>query len=185
MLLIALCGSPGSGKSLVQHILQEKWNIQPIDDGRIIRDLVKRAFRLEELDVSTQEGKRNWYDLRGAGGDKDFLTVRQLLGKLANGMETEFGEHIVPKLTIDEYCVPSIHNRFSFGSVRRNQGWFYKEQGGIVVEVKRDLEIHNDFDLYDPYAIDYVLDNSGSIQDLRDQIDNILGPIVLAHPSYK
>ena len=185
MFFIALCGPPKSGKSTVQNILWDKWGVKPIDDGRVVRDLVKRAFFLNEDDVSTQEGKKRAYDLSGAGGSQDEWTNRQLLGKLARGLETEFGPFVVPVLTIKEFCEPSMFNRFSFGSVRRNQGWFYKERGGIVVEVLRETPTENDFDLYDRNAVDYTIRNSGNIDDLEELVVNMLEDVVTSHPKSK
>lgn len=185
MLFIALCGPPKSGKSTVQNILWEKWDVKPVDDGRVVRDLVKRAFFLKEDDVSTQDGKKRMYDLSGAGGPQDQWTNRQLLGKLARGLEIEFGPFVVPVLTIKEFCEPSMFNRFSFGSVRRNQGWFYKERGGIVVEVLREAPSGNDFDLYDRDAVDYTIANNGNLKELKEQVVEILEDIVTSHPRTK
>ena len=41
--LIALCGIPGSGKSEVQRILHQRYNVQPIDDGWPMRDFAIRS----------------------------------------------------------------------------------------------------------------------------------------------
>lgn len=185
MFFVALCGPPKSGKSTVQKILWNKWDIKPIDDGRVVRDLVKRAFSLTENDVSTQEGKMKEHPLHGAGGERDIWTNRQLLGKLARGLETEFGEFIVPFLTVKEFCEPSMFNRFSFGSVRRNQGWFYKEHGGIVIEILREPPSGNDFDLYDQKAIDYTILNDGTFEELENKVVEVLKDIVNSHPRTK
>lgn len=35
---IALCGHPRSGKSEVQKILKDHYNVTPVDDGAILRE---------------------------------------------------------------------------------------------------------------------------------------------------
>jgi hypothetical protein len=60
--LIAFCGYPECGKSMLQNITEELWGYAPRDDARILRDAAKRLYGLSEDDVSTQDGKKRLID---------------------------------------------------------------------------------------------------------------------------
>lgn len=163
---IALCGRPKSGKSKVQEYLNEIFGVQPIDDGKVLREACKILYGLNDNDVYTQEGKHGFVDICG----KSFQ-VRDLLGELGNMMEDTYGEFFMPEAAVREankYGYPT----FSFGSVRKTQGHFYKQQGGIVIEVIRPgvPESPYDFDKYDQNIIDHQIHNDGSLEDLRNNV---------------
>lgn len=173
---IALCGIPGSGKSEVQRILKEEFGTEPIDDGRSLRDCAKRCYGLSEWHVTTQEGKKSWVDVCGT-----HKQVRVLLGELGNFLEAAHGEGIQPTIAMRD-AANVLAFSYSYGSVRKKQGWHYKRAvtGGIVVEIVRPgrEETGNDFDLYDKNAVDVVIMNDGSIADLVEKVKRQVGPLI-------
>ena len=168
--LIAICGYPGSGKTEVQNILAEI-DVLPVDDGAPVRDFAMRHLGLTRDQTHTQEGKAENSDIAGV-----YWNNRTILGELANRLEEMFGPHIMPYMatrTLFE-C-----NSYSFGSVRRDQGWFYKSQGGIVIGVRRPGvgPSGNEFDEFDFESVDFWIDNDGTVEDLRFKIEIILQSI--------
>lgn len=168
-LLVALCGVPKSGKSEIQKILCEEFNILIQDDGWILRDFGMQLFGLTLEDVTTQAGKMREIEIDGK-----MRTVRWMLGELGNSLEAKFGEHVIPNWAIRNAIAdkrPSFGH--SFGSVRKTQGWAYKNAGGIVVEIVRpgvELTGHN-FDTYDRGAVDFTFRNDGdSLHGLRQKV---------------
>lgn len=126
--LIALVGVPKSGKTTVQEMLRIMWGVQPVDDGRVLRDIAKQMFNLTEEQVTTQEGKASVIEIDG----KKWV-VRNLLGEIGNKLEELFGPFAMPLAALNS--IKGRHGLFSFGSVRREQPRFYRENGGHVIEV--------------------------------------------------
>jgi len=165
-MFIALCAAPGAGKSTVQQILYEEFGICPVDDGRVLRDIAIQCFGLTEDQVSTIAGKRSYIQFL----DQEWQ-VRQILGEIGRSLENLFSEHIVPHLTVQKYCTDSSKS-YSFGSVRRSQPEYFNKVGGLVVEIVRDGCVPKyDFDEYHG-RMDLVIDNNGTMDDLRQQIKN-------------
>ena len=165
---LALCGAPGSGKSQVQKILNNHFGCISVDDGRPVRDMAKIVYGLNETQVSTPKGKNELVQLPNG----EVLTVREILGNLANQFEKLHGDKWFAQLAIDK-CLKSKNNKslYSFGSVRRNQAWAYKKHNAICIEVIRPgYTIVNEFDQYCPDAIDYKIYNTGSIEELKMQV---------------
>ena len=125
---IAICGCPGSGKSAVQACLASHWQIEAVDDGRACRAIGKQQFGLTRYQVETQDGKTEAVEING-----ESMTGRDVLGRIARGLETEFGAWIMPWLATHGLD-PDGH--YSFASVRRDQGEFYHKLGGIVIDRK-------------------------------------------------
>jgi hypothetical protein len=174
--LIALCGVPGSGKSEVQRILHQRNNVQPVDDGWPLRDFAIRHCGARLLDVMTQEGKAQVWEF--PGGRR--MVMREFLGQMGDAIEAILGPEAIPAMAMralkrERKDFPG----FSFGSVRRKQGWFYKAQGGAtIVEIVRPGQKNvNDFDLYDRGCVDITITNGGSVEDLEMTVRNTLGPL--------
>lgn len=158
--IIALCGRPKSGKSEVAEMLERDYGYLVVDDGYPMRDFAVRHFGLTWEDVSTQDGKTKLVSL-----PKGTFTVRQILGELGNALEEKFGADVIPlmaftqirkKLEID----PDL--RFVMPCCRRAQGFFWRANGGVVMEVENTyvLPSGNAFDLYDKAAVDITIPNN-------------------------
>jgi hypothetical protein len=160
---IALCGNPKSGKSTVQKILHDRYGVLPVDDGLCLRDFAMRHLGLTLLDVSTQEGKTRHTNILGKSWEN-----RKILGEFGAALENLFGEHIMPWVATRGLNGNGV---YSFGSVRKTQGHFFKEQFGreaVIVEVMRKGvgPTGNAFDAYDRSMVDMVIDNSGTVEEL-------------------
>tara|TARA_Y100000815_G_scaffold275358_2_gene313057 strand:+ start:597 stop:1148 length:552 start_codon:yes stop_codon:yes gene_type:complete len=145
----ALCGAPESGKSEVQKILHQEFNVRPVDDKRGLRDAAKVLYGLSEDDVSTQAGKKKLITI----GSKT-KTVREILGELGEYLEENDPLHF-PRMARRMAELNHPGERVSFGSVRMNQGLLFKDEQSLVIEVKRPgFSPRNNFDLYEPDLAD-------------------------------
>ncbi|WP_062120474.1 hypothetical protein [Aureimonas sp. AU40] len=162
---IALCGNPGAGKSEVQRILSAEFDYRPYDDGFPIRDFAMRHCGLDERQVYTQAGKLETVTIAG----KEWV-VRDLLGQIGNRIEDLFGMHGIPAMAVAK-ANTAPDRCYSFGSVRRDQGAYYKAHGGIVVEVVNPLADDSpyEFDHYDRTIVDYRIENNALAYGLRPQ----------------
>jgi hypothetical protein len=149
---IAICGYPKSGKSTVQEILSQNYGVQPVDDGGPLREIAMMYLGLTPHQVFTQEGKN----------ERVFIlnnpwTVREILGELGNRFEGMFGKHIMPYMATRQL----EDGPYSFGSVRRDQGLFYKQHGGVVLGVRNpDAKPSGfEFDEFDASVVDYWITN--------------------------
>lgn len=178
---IALCGHPGSGKSLVQAILNKDYGTTGVDDGLPLREFAVRNLGLTWDQVMTQEGKKETVIVC----DKPWI-VREILGELGNRFEAMFGKWIMPEMALNRvkpYAYPG--SSFSFGSVRRDQGLYYKRHGGIVIGIDRPDVTPSpfEFDKFDPSVVDYWITNDAPLrglsftegyEDLRAKVRTVL-----------
>jgi len=165
-MLIAICGYPNAGKSTVQWILEQEYGVIPVDDGRALRDIARITLGLSEDDVTTRAGKMRPVEVLGQE-----MCVRDYLGRLGEALENEFGSWIVPEIHV-RTCDPD--RNYSFGSVRRDQGQYYRSRGGMVIEVCRMGAVPLvPADEYDPAGIDFTIYNDGSLDELRKAVKGI------------
>jgi hypothetical protein len=66
----------------------------------------------------------------------------------------------------------NLTKRYSFGSVRRQQGIVYRAKGGIVIGVRRPGVGPSgyEFDRFDEDLIDIWIDNDGTIEHLERKV---------------
>jgi hypothetical protein len=152
---VALCGNPKSGKSTAQEILKEDFGYEPVDDGFVLREFAVNKLGLDWDDVLTQEGKIRSTEILGHTWQN-----RILLGELGKVLEGMFGGNIMPFIAT-RGLDPA--KRYSFGSVRRDQGFFYRALGGAVIELTNPLAppTGNDFDTYDDRPVQITIHNDG------------------------
>lgn len=166
---IAICGNPTSGKSTAQTILHNALGYVPVDDGRPLRDIATKWLGLTEQQVTTQEGKLEMVEINGRPWQ-----VRDVLGEIGNAMEEKFGGDVIPLMAMQHYGLLGEISRggYSFGSVRREQGHFYRRHGGMVIEIARPgVEPSGfEFDRYDLNAVNATVWNDGSLQQLEDRL---------------
>ncbi len=190
---IAFCGVPKSGKSLAQEILLANYNVQPVDDGAILREFAMQNLGATHDQVHTQEGKISlafWPngDPMLDARNSEHMTWRRVLGLLGNQYEAMFGKYVMP-MTACARIAP-LPGPFSFGSVRRDQGQYYKNNGGIIIEIVNPLAkpTGNEFDEYDASICDYRIPNdalargmplASARRDLEEKLHQIVLTIAL------
>lgn len=167
-LRIALCGNPKSGKSEVQRILQEQHGVIPVDDGEVLREFGIDYLGLTPEDVYTQAGKSRFTEILGKSWQH-----RDILGTLGNHLEEMFGEQIMPFIACRD-LKPELS--YSFGSVRKEQGAYYKQIGGVVIEVVRPGAEPSgyDFDKFNRDHVTWTISNDGSIADLEATVARLV-----------
>ncbi|MER9176338.1 hypothetical protein NKH72_22420 [Mesorhizobium sp. M0955] len=151
---VALCGNPKSGKSEVQKILDSLYGYEPVDDGHVLRQFAVEKLGLSWDDVQTQDGKAQFTEILGKNWQN-----RDILGTLGKQLEDMFGEHIMPFIATRQ--LPNA-GRYSFGSVRKTQGHFFKDAGGVVIEIENPAAPPSPyaFDKFDGSVVDYVITNN-------------------------
>lgn len=160
--LIGLCGHPKAGKSEVQRLLQELFEVAPVDDGLALRSFSVAHLGLTWDDVATQAGKqRNTKIL-----DRDWQN-REILGELGKKLEDLFGDHVMPFMATRNLD-PS--KSYSFGSVRKTQGQFYRKQGGVIIGVRNPQAEPSPyaFDKFDEELVDYWIENDAQARGMSD-----------------
>lgn len=166
---IGICGRPGSGKSTAQTILHNALGYVPVDDGRPLRVIGLNWLGLTERQVTTQEGKAETVSLNG----KDWV-VRDILGSIGDALEDKLGPEIIPLMTMHHYGMVKELSKsgYSFGSVRKQQGHFYRRHGGMVIEIVWPGVPPSPyaFDQYDLSAVDATVWNDGSLQQFEDRL---------------
>jgi hypothetical protein len=170
---IALCGHPKSGKSLAQEILLTHYGVTPVDDGFVLRDLAMRHFGAKPDDVNTQEGKAKlayWPD--GApiidARTGEHMTWRIVLGRAGEMLETLMGEFVMPMTAAAGLVGPGP---FSFGSVRKTQGHYFQQRGGLIIGINNPQAkpTGNAFDLFDESAVTVWIENDGLARGLAPE----------------
>lgn len=192
---IAFCGIPKSGKSLAQEILLENYGVKPVDDGAILREFAMQNLGATRDQVHTQEGKASlafWPngDPMIDARDGAHMTWRRVLGLLGNQLEAMFGKYVMPMTACAR--VSREAGPFSFGSVRRDQGRYYQDNGGVIIEIVNPLAqpTGNEFDEYDASIVDWRINNDALARGMnhasaRRDLEDKLHKIVLAITSQK
>ncbi len=177
--IVGLCGNPTSGKTEAARIIQEVYGHEQADDGRPLRLIAINYFGLTHDQVFTQEGKLEKVMLNGRE-----WTVREILGEIGNAFEEKFGGDIIPIMSHN--CRPK-GVKTTFGSVRREQGAYWKKHGGIVLEIQNPLAGPSPYELdrYNAAHADHVILNDGLARglskedaraDLKEKLVAVLGP---------
>lgn len=165
---IAICGHAGVGKSEVQTILQNRYGVIPIDSRAVMCRLMMESLGLP---VSTHRASLG----REARILGKTWTGHEILNSVGAALEALFGPHIVPFIAT-RHLPPFIH---SFSGVRGSQGAFYKNAGGVVIEIVRPgLEASCAFDDYDRSLVDLFITNDGTIEQLRDRVIAIFDRLI-------
>jgi energy-coupling factor transporter ATP-binding protein EcfA2 len=161
--IIALCGNPTSGKSKAAEIINHLYGHELADDGLPLRKMAMDYLGLSAKQVFTQEGKLEKVTINGREWQ-----VREILGEIGNAFEEKFGGDIIPIMSHNArpkgaYSV--------FGSVRREQGLYWRNQGGLVLEIINPLAGPSkfEFDTYNNAYCHAQIQNDGLARGLSPQ----------------
>jgi hypothetical protein len=178
--LIALCGNPTSGKSTAAEIINDCYGHKLADDGLPLRKIAIDYLGLTPEQVFTQAGKLEYVTINGRKWQ-----VREVLGEIGNAFEEKFGGDIIPIMSHNA----QPKDQFSvFGSVRREQGRYWKQQGALVLEIVNPLAGPSiyPFDAYNSAYADHQIQNDGLARglspeearlDLMDKLITVIGPV--------
>lgn len=161
--IIALCGNPLAGKSTAAEIINEVYGHELADDGLPLRKIAMDYLGLTAHQVFTQAGKLEKVVLNGRE-----WTVREILGEIGNAFEEKFGGDIIPMMSHNARPKGAYS---TFGSCRREQGRYWKEHGGLVLEIRNPLAGPSpyEFDTFNPAHADAVIMNDGLARGLDAQ----------------
>jgi hypothetical protein len=176
-LLIGLTGVAGSGKDTVREILDARHGYDGIAFADPIRDMLRElldSVGVDEKWMTERELKEREIPELGAS----YRQMAQLLG-------TEWGRTLHPDfwLKIAESRIALFRKFGSPGVVISdvrfpNEAAWVKAQGGVVWKILRPgieaVRAHASESLVDTLPYDYVIDNRGSIADLKYAVDMAL-----------
>lgn len=176
--IIALCGNPTCGKSTAAEIISSVFGHTIADDGLPLRKIAMDYMGLTPDQVFTQEGKLEKVMLNGRE-----WTVREILGEIGNAFEEKFGGDIIPIMS--HHARPKDEMSV-FGSVRREQGLYWRNVGALVLEIVNPLAgpSRYEFDTYNPAYCHAQIMNDGlarglskkdALQDLQDKLITAIG----------
>jgi hypothetical protein len=178
--IIALCGNPTSGKTIASEIIHEIYGHEVADDGRPLRMIAIDYFGLTHDQVFTQEGKLETVVINGRE-----WTVREILGEIGNAFEEKFGGDIIPIMSHNARPKGALS---VFGSVRREQGLYWRNQGALVLEIRNPLagESRYEFDTYNEKHAHAVIQNDGLARGLspEEARKDLASKLVLAIESH-
>ena len=178
--IIALCGNPTSGKSTAAEIINEVYGHDLADDGLPLRKMAVDYLGLTPHQVFTQEGKLEKVTINGREWQ-----VREILGEIGNAFEEKFGGDVIPMMSHNArpkgaYSV--------FGSVRREQGKYWRDRGALVLEIINPLAGPSkyEFDTFNPAYCHHQILNDGlarglepaaARQDLLEKLVAVIGRV--------
>lgn len=175
MMLIGIAGNKGHGKDTVGRMLAQKYDFSPIAFADPIKEAVKVALDMSDTQVYGTQEQKEAVDPRYGFSPRHAM---QTLG-------TEWGrdllrEDIWPTVLwakiesakargFDRFCITDV--RFP------NEADQIRERGGIIIKVVRpgvETDAHSTHaseTLVDSLKVDYVIDNSGTLDDLSEAVD--------------
>lgn len=94
---------------------------------------------------------------------------RDVLGRIGNALEQQFGENNLAWLATRHL---DSTQRYSFGSVRLQQGIVYRAKGGVIIGVRRPGvgPSRYEFDRFDESLVDIWIDNDGRLDHLEQRV---------------
>lgn len=172
-LLIGLTGYAGSGKDTVREILEHRHEIDGIAFADPIRDMLTALF--DTIGVSPE-----WMTDRDRK-EKPIPEIGASYRTLAQQLGTEWGRAIDPDLWLKiAGAKAAMYQRHDsrgvvISDVRfPNEAAWVKAQGGVIWKILRPgvepVRAHASEDLIASLPYDYVIDNSGSIDQLQHAV---------------
>lgn len=162
-LLVGLTGYAQTGKDTIASVLVNKYGFKR----------VAFADKLKEFTLATDSYIRDLVQMYGWEDAKKDPYVRERLQNVGVAARDVFGEDFwIQQSGIGEY------GSFVISDVRfRNESEYVRRRGGIIVRVTRDgvgpVNEHIS-DQLEGVEHDYIFDNSGSLEDLERNVEQLL-----------
>lgn len=185
MKLIGITGKARSGKdTIADYLMQEKW-FDTISFAAPIKRGIQAAFNLQ----SDEPGEDREAIIPHLGVSKRYLY--QTFG-------TEYGRNLIRDdiwIVMAQQTLDKIHHRemtnpglftdtpgVVISDVRfDNEAEFIKRNNGVIIHVEREnaaaVNQHVSEAGIDPQHIDFYINNNGTLEQLYDRVDEILGEL--------
>ena len=181
-MIIGLSGKIGSGKSTVAEIFKE--NGFYLDSfANSVKDVSSSIFGFDrnKLEGITKED-RQWREK----ADKKYST---LLGKNFSPRDSLIliGTTLGRNQIHHDIWVETVFNRYSLSENQNllitdvrfpNEYESIKKRGGILIRIERENTYkinHESETALDSYSFNYVIENNGTLEELIEKVNNILG----------
>lgn len=194
--LIGIVGAAGAGKTEeVSRYLSEHYHTVEYSSADPIKDIFQKYYAHGMTEGEkyaacyTQEGKASPHPYLTAG-DVEFVRKttdasklgepvinRQVLEAIGDGVN-RVDSLVLMRQMLTEHRQTG-RTMVDSSTREEAQSGFIRDNGGIIVYVKRDVAEakaggHHTQTFYQRTAHDYVLDNNGTIAELREQIDELV-----------
>lgn len=194
-MIIGINGYAGVGKDTVGEIIKE---LQPWDQWEIkkfagkLKEVASIILGIPKAMFEDQEFKKK--DLPQMWSNHGLpMTVRDFLQKLGtdglreglhpntwvNALMMDYIEQVINVINNEGYQLEDRYPNWIITDCRfPNEARAIKNEGGVIVRVNRAgikaINAHPSEVALDAWSYDYVIDNDGSIEDLRKQVENVL-----------
>lgn len=170
-MIIGLSGRMGSGKDTAAEIIRELTGDYEIKRfaGKL-KDVAQLLTGIPAADFNRQEVKQKHL------GEEWGMTVRQLLQRLGtDAVRNGLNENAWVLALFADYkgsenwVIPDCRFPNEYDAI--------KKRGGIVVRVERGerlQNVHPSESALDNYDFDYLIDNNGSLDELREKVEFLL-----------
>lgn len=170
-MILGISGKAESGKDTIANIIKEiSPNTIILHFGDALKDIVSRAFNISREILDTQDGKKEIYPYLN-------ITNREILQKVGTLFRENFFEDIWINNVINQidcsndkiYIIPDVRYPKELEAIQ--------SIGGIIIRVERPgikVMNHHSETALDNYPFEYIIDNNGTIKDLRDKIKFLL-----------
>lgn len=197
-MIVGVCGRIGSGKGTFADILVETYNFQKLSFADPLKDCVASMFSWPRdlLEGDTEES-REWREQQSQFWTRELgytVTPRLVLQQVGtecmrqgffDGVWVSLAKQALENNPHTDWVIPDV--RFP------NEIDMIRNQGGVVIEVQRGEipewvveyktqgiepeHIHPSEWRWLDGTIDYIIDNNGSLDDLKNQALNLLDAI--------
>lgn len=169
--LIGISGQAGSGKDTTAKILQELldtkgsyWMIERFSAK--LKDVCSTLCGVYPSQFESAEGKNRFYPEWN-------MTGRQILQKVGSLLRDEFDKDVWIKLLFEDLPLHANLEWIICDLRYKNEFEAIKQRGGLCIRVDRPglpEDPHQSEQEWRGFEFDWVIDNSGSLDDLRKKV---------------